>query len=119
MARVEADKVLPIQREHCPTLGRRKRKDLLVGQGLPGLAGFLDGQYVVPKPAKLLDDRKWEVLVGVQSAHLGRFVLADLLVNLIRVHANVGPGIGKIFGPQCRVAAEQIRFARPEPPRLF
>ncbi len=104
---VQRDEVLAVDRQNSPFIGRRVYQHLLVGQLAIRVAGFLNGDNVVAKTAELLNDRQWEVLVGVESGHdLRGLVHLDLPLDVAPMGAIVGPRICEIFGSKSRVAAQ-------------
>ena len=66
---MKTDEVKAIECEHGSILLRGKVQYIPIGQSLVGLTSFLNGQHIVTKPAQLLDDRQWEVLVGIKPGH--------------------------------------------------
>jgi len=55
---MQANKVLATEGQQRSLLLTGKRQHGLIGQGLAGLAGFVDGQDFVPQFPQLLDDRQ-------------------------------------------------------------
>lgn len=92
---MQANEVLAVESQHGAIVCTGESQHVVVRDGLPSFASFLNGQHVVPQSAEFLDDRQWEIFVCVQTRHiLGRFILSDLLLDLIFVRTNVGPGVG-------------------------
>ncbi len=69
---MEPDEMLAVEGQNRPSVADGEREDLLVGDGPPGVARLLGGEYVVAKPTKLLYDGQGEILVRVQVRHLGQ-----------------------------------------------
>ncbi|HEY7337565.1 MAG TPA: hypothetical protein VH639_21920 [Bryobacteraceae bacterium] len=57
--------------------------------------------------SQLLHDRDREVLVRIEPGHSGRFILADLLIDLIDMRPRVSPRIHEIFGAERGIRSKQ------------
>lgn len=83
-----------------------KGQHRLIRNTLPGVACIESGQHVMPVLTQYFDTRLWKVFVGVDPRHVsGHFIVEDGALNLVRVEARVGPGMGQIFGAQRGIAA--------------
>ena len=67
--RMQANKMLAVDRYQNPALVVREGKHFLVRPGVFCLARFLDGNDIVAKAAQFFDDGKGDVFVGVQAGH--------------------------------------------------
>ena len=103
---VQANEMLPIERQQRATLRMRECENRFVGHSLTSLGSVLNGQNVVTQLAKVLDDRQREILVGVEVGQSGFLVFANLLFNLVQMCAGKGPRVRQIFSAQSRVAAQ-------------
>jgi len=61
------NKIMAIERDHCPTCRSRISKDLSIVPTL--LTGFLHSENIVPEQPELFHDRVGEVLIRVQACH--------------------------------------------------
>src|ERR1700694_4350036 len=97
---VEANEVLPIEREQNSIFRGGEREHLVIWDGPAGVSRVDDGQDVIAQSAYFLDDREREGLVGVESRHgSGGLVLIDLADHLILMGTRVSPGVHEILGP--------------------
>lgn len=70
------------------------RQNGFVTQRLTGLTDIAQSQHLMPQTTQLFHHRQREILVGQQSRHRSiGLVLADLLLDLVAMHAEVSPGI--------------------------
>jgi hypothetical protein len=113
---VKANKVTAIESNYGSVPGNRKHKDLVVRLPLISLTRLLRRQHVVPQTPQMLNGRKTEVLVGVQSDRcLSILIILDCLINLFRMAMVVIPRRVQVRLGEAGMPFENLLIGQVEP----
>jgi hypothetical protein len=115
---MKADEMAAVESQHRALFSCCLLQHLLVRNCETGLAGIVGGLDVMAKSPQFLNHGERKILIGVKPRHSSLFVVADLLLDFGWMGAVICPGIGEVFRPKRRIAAEQIGFAHAEIARL-
>ena len=110
---MQPNEMPPVEREHDPLCCDGKGQDIRIRDGLSGPATLRRRQDVMPEAPQDLHDRQGKIFVGIAPRHAScRFVRKNVVLDLLLVRTGIGPGVGEILGPQCRIAPQEVGFTR-------
>jgi hypothetical protein len=116
---MQANEVTSIEGHYNPLFGHCKRQHILIRNRLPSPAALGGRQHIMAQVAQGFHRWERKVLIGIAPRHLSRrFIGEDLLLDLFLVCTGIGPRIGKILGPQCGIASQEVGFTGTQAPSL-
>jgi len=115
---VETNKMFTVNRQKGTLLANRKCEDIFIWECDPCASAFVGRQDIVTELAEFYNYGQWEILIRRAVSSFGRFILQDVLLDLISMRSGVRPSIGQVFRTQGGIAPEQIGFGGSKMSRL-